>query len=336
MTTTEPITTDKKKNIPAITNLRSQSGHPIALVRFDKENDLEHNDPSYGKLLQGKLKFPSTLQSTTKQSNPLIVHSSSPFKQSQATVQPSEERNNRPKYIPKKQESVQSIPSSKTNLPNLEVRPTSSIPSAYWDPSFADDKKHTSPSSVQKSNSSDIVLTSPVVMNKCLQSKIHCPLQEEPQGLVRAISAKLRRGPQNSYFNATLSRTGTKELLNFPATRKPQNRDLIFKSFQRIPKRHKLISLRNLNSSTAEPNTTTVSETKETSECAFRSQQRRRRHRKAVATRPLSKKTEGCGCVYVKNPIPKVYIKGKAKALIDFLPNQNVDTSKLTELYYAE
>ncbi len=338
--TPEPTVTERKTNIPAITNLRSKSGRPVALVRLDKDNakiSTEQNDStdplrdaSYGKLLQGKLKFSSTLQSSTRQARPLIVHSSSSFKQHQAITQSNEEKNNRPKYLPTKQESVKSIPSSKTNLPNLEVRPTSSIPSSYWDPSYADDKKH----SEEKSNSSDIVLTSPVVMNRCLQSTIHCgTLQEVSQGLVRTISARLRRGPQNSYFNATMSPTGTKELLNFPTTtRKPQNRDSIFKSFQRIPKRHKLhvISLRNSSATVNEPSIT-FEETKEASECALRSRQRRQKHRRASFKQP-SRMTERSKCVSIKNPIPKVYVKGQAKTLINFLPH-NDSASKLTELY---
>lgn len=331
--TPEPIVSEKKPSIPAITNLRSRSGRPIAIVRFDNDEQMmEQSDStdtlSYGKLLQGKLRFPSTLQSDAIQSHSLVVHSRSPFRQCQTIEKPSNERTDKPQYIPHKQESVKSIPSSKTNLPSLEVRPTSSIPSSNWDPLYADDKKQLF--FKQKSNRSDLMLASPVVMNKSLQSKMYCSLTEDPQALVRAKSANSRRLSQNSYLKSALSQTGTRELLNFPTTRKLQNRDFSFKLFQKIPKRHNLINLRNLSSNTAGPNTA-IEETKDTSECALRARQRRKRHRRGMTRKPSGNMERG-KCVCVKNPIPKVCIKGNAKILTDFLPSQSNDASKLTEL----
>lgn len=363
-------TISTSKDVSTITNARSQSGRPIALVKLNKED--QSNSSSHTttqtvevinststpesllvreqKLLQGKL----MRSSFTPQSdfvNPLqslFVHSNSfkqfPVEEANHTpssgTPPSEVRSTRPQvvYKPFKQDSVKSIPSSKTNLPDLEVRPAATLLNMHQN-SPDKDREISADNSKQKAKNSDIVLTSPAVVNQRLKAKFQFPFQNEPLSLLHSISSRMNSGPQN------LCRTVTNDLLTFPIPRQPHDRNLMHKCIDEVSYRHKMVSLRKWSQGSNEVSSAPDSDiilTEENSICALRSQRRRQRqHRKSVTGKTTQGKntenTDESSRICMK-PISqvKVCVKGKAKTLNSFLPTQNNYTDKLSEMYFVE
>ena len=342
------------KDVSTVTNARSRSGRPMALVKLYKEDQCScSNTPPptpvdspptpeslvrEQKLLQGRL-MRAAFTSPSDFLNPLqsLFVQSNSFKQfpveanHRPCTPPSEVASTRPpvtyQYEQLKQGSVKSIPSSKTNLPDLEVCPTSSLLNTTHqnspDSSYKDRVDKTF--SEQNTNNSDIVLVRPIVINQRLKSKFQFPFQDQPLSLLHSISSRMTSGPQN------LCHAGTKDLLTFPIPKESHDRNLAFKE---VPYRHKMVSLRKLSQ---ESNEVTESDIiiEESSMCALRSRQRRQRqHRKSVIGKSNPRNAERTGCTSVKKPAPqvKVYVKGKAKTLNSLLPAQ-INSYTLSEMY---
>ena len=370
---TAETTEGQKTEKTTITNFRTLSGRPVALVQERRSSlhsaitdrfFLEHGTAEVnesrsssletasvkesskehiaGKLLQGKLRTLSTLQTMV---DPDFVVESTTFKQFQA--QSTEPKLIKAKLKPLKQDSVESIPhrhSAKANLPNLEGKPPSSLSTI---PSRQRSKHEQDPSEKKllSHKDSDIFLTSPAVVNQTLESKIHTSTKEEfpgepnPLRALQSLSSRLKPSPPtSSYLRSWISNNSSSKKNPFllpPAKKSMSEKDLLYKTvndFGVAPFRYKMVSLRK-DKKVDEVDVVV----EEHSRCALRSQKRRQRQQRRLLSGQSNKKASrlvdemGHVCVKKRPSKCKVYVRGRAKTLVDFLPTEDIYTSQLPE-----
>ena len=373
---TAETTKVQKTEKATITNFRTLSGRPVALVRersslhsavtdrffldHDTAKSRSNLEPANteesskehiaGKLLQSRLRTPFTLQTIR---DPHLVVGSTTFKQLE--VQSPEIFIDRPKLVkaklkPLKQDSIKSIPhrhSAKTNPLNLEVRPVSSLPTIASLPR-PKQEQNSEKKYFLNHKDSDILLTSPAVVNHTLESKIHTSTKEEfpheacPVRALHSLSTRPKPSQQtSSYLRSWISNnsSGKRNPFLLPPAKKSMNeKDLLYKSadyFNEVPCRHQMVSLRK-DKEVDEVNMVM----EKPSRCALRSQRRRQRQQQKLLSGQSNKNrlVDEMGHVCVKKPPPKVkvYVRGRAKTLVDFLPTEDSYASQLPEALHAE
>jgi len=325
---TRLVAIEAASTAPKITNIRRPNGKPLALVHLTKHIAPEQHmidsqsaplaEASTGKLLSAKLHPPFKPQSHMQRKQSMIVHSSSlghsHSESSDLPIQPSTCDNNysKSKYMKIRPESVRSIPSSNTPLPDLEVRPSSmnATRTTSQQPKLLmklqkriDSCERVQPEIDPKVEKKKVIdFSSPAVINKTLKSRLKSQQNKQlnSTSIMDDLNSKLKHESLNpSYFRVLLNRTlSKKNYFKIPPVKSNSLEDLLYKPsghLERVPYQHRTMPLEEVIS---EPKYSgNERKVDDYSRCTLRSQERRQKQQLKIVKGHIK-----LGCVLRKSP----------------------------------